>query len=92
MKLSEYLAGKQHSHRSASPYPRLWFQIYELTAIRARYTICGQRYRLGDDIIEAVEWLKSWIHQALMIGKAEDVERVSSMLVDMCHRASEVNG
>jgi len=40
-----------------------------------RYTISDQRARLGDDIIEAIECLKSWFREEISCGDSKDVGR-----------------
>jgi hypothetical protein len=43
--------------------------------------ISDQRKRLGDDIIEASEYLKSWVQQGLIFGTPEsDMVRMEQML------------
>jgi hypothetical protein len=50
---------------------------------RGRYTSTGQRSRLADDVIEAIECLKSWAREDLVYGMGSDVRKVEEMLRDL---------
>jgi hypothetical protein len=50
----------------------------------AKLLISDRRNRLGDDIIEASEWLKSWVKQGLIFGTTEsDMIQMEQMLWDL---------
>ena len=50
----------------------------------AKLLISNVRNRLGDDIIEASEFLKSWIQQGLIFGATgSDIVRMEQMLQDL---------
>jgi hypothetical protein len=50
----------------------------------AKLLICDQRNRLGDDIIDASECLKSWVKQGLIFATTEsDIVRMEQMLRDL---------
>ncbi|KAA8912223.1 hypothetical protein FN846DRAFT_996566 [Sphaerosporella brunnea] len=46
---------------------------------RGRYSITDQRASLGDDFIEAIEFLKSWALQALVNGPGSEIEKVEQL-------------
>jgi len=41
----------------------------------SKLTISDQRSRLGDDIIEALECLKSWAHEEVILGLGRKLDR-----------------
>jgi len=50
----------------------------------AKLLISDLRNRLGDDIIEAAECLKSWVKQGLIFGATEsDMVHMEKMLTDL---------
>ena len=54
----------------------------------AKLLISNVRNRLGDDIIEASECLKSWIQQGLIFGATgSDIVRMEQMLKDLASRS-----
>jgi hypothetical protein len=55
-----------------------------------RYTITDQRSRISDDIIEAMECLKSWAQEEVIYGVGSDVRKVENMLRDLEQRALEM--
>jgi len=53
--------------------------------------ISDLRNRLGDDIIEASECLKSWVKQGLIFGATEsDMVKMEQMLNDLASRSKEM--
>jgi hypothetical protein len=54
------------------------------------YTITDQRASLGDDIIEAIECLKSWARESLGYGPGSQIDKVERMLRDLEKRAAEM--
>ena len=78
--------------------PSLAFMALELATIPAmsteagrifsggEHTISQQRFRLADDIIEALECLKSWAREGLCLG-GPDIRTVEKMLSDLQVRA-----
>jgi hypothetical protein len=63
-----------------------------LTIPRGRYTITDQRGSLGDDVIEAIECLKSWAREGLVYGAGSQIHQVERMLSDLEQRAAEMEG
>jgi hypothetical protein len=63
-----------------------------LTALSGRYTITDQRAKLGDEIIEAIECLKSWSREDLVYGPGSKIRQVEAMLRDLEQRAAELEG
>jgi hypothetical protein len=58
--------------------------------ISAKLLITYRRNRLGDDIIQASECLKSWVQQGLVFGASEsDIVRMEQMLKDLASRSAE---
>jgi len=55
---------------------------------RGKHTIIDQRARLGDDIIEAIECLKSMSEIDFDIGT--EVEQMEKLLLDLQHRAEQL--
>jgi len=56
----------------------------------AKLHITDRRNRLGDDIIQASECLKSWVQQGLVFGASEsDIVRMEQMLKDLASRSAE---
>jgi hypothetical protein len=55
-----------------------------------RYTITDQRSKLGDDVIEAIECLKSWAREDIVYGAGSQVRQVESMLADLERQAAEM--
>ncbi|KAF8534961.1 hypothetical protein BDD12DRAFT_894582 [Trichophaea hybrida] len=54
----------------------------------AKLLISDLRNRLGDDIIQASECLKSWIQHGLVFGETEsDMVRMEQMLQDLASRS-----
>ena len=54
----------------------------------AKLLISNVRNRLGDDIIEGSECLKSWIQQGLIFGTTgSDIVRMEQMLKDHASRS-----
>jgi len=54
----------------------------------AKLLISDLRNRLGDDIIEAAECLKSWVKQGLIFGETEsDMVKMEQMLNDLASRS-----
>jgi len=54
----------------------------------AKLLISDLRNRLGDDIIEAAECLKSWVKQGLIFGATEsDMVKMEQMLNDLASRS-----
>jgi hypothetical protein len=52
--------------------------------------ISDQRNRLGDDIIEASEYLKCWVEQGIIFGATEsDMIRMEQMLNDLALKTRE---
>jgi hypothetical protein len=66
------------------------FHVAYTDSYRGRYTITDQRSRLGDDIIEAIECLKSWAREDVVYGVGSDVRKVEAMLKDLEQRAMEM--
>jgi hypothetical protein len=66
------------------------FHVASTDGYRGRYTITDQRSRLGDDIIEAIECLKSWAREDVVYGVGSDVRKVEAMLKDLEQRAMEM--
>jgi len=56
-----------------------------------KHSISEQRFRLADDIIEALECLKSWTREGIVFGEGSDIRAVEKMLADLQFRAEEVN-
>jgi hypothetical protein len=54
-----------------------------------RYTISDHRARLGDDIIQAIECLKSWFKEEISCGDSKDIVDAENML-DLQMRADEL--
>ena len=52
-----------------------------------KHTINEQRFRLADDIIEALECLKSWTREGIVFGERSDIRTVEKMLADLQIRA-----
>jgi hypothetical protein len=57
-----------------------------------RYTISSQRARLGDDIIEAIECLKSWSRDDLIFTDKSKVGTTEKMLVALLKQADREEG
>jgi len=54
----------------------------------AKLLISDLRNRLGDDIIEAAECLKSWVQHGLIFGATEsDMVKMEQMLNDLASRS-----
>lgn len=56
----------------------------------SKLTISDQRSRLGDDIIEALECLKSWAREQVIFGAGTEVGQVEKMLEDLEQRALDM--
>jgi hypothetical protein len=55
---------------------------------RGKHTISDQRARLGDDIIEAIQCLKSM--SELLFDTGSEVEQMEKVLLDLQHRAEHL--
>ena len=56
----------------------------------AKLLISDLRNRLGDDIIEAAECLKSWVKQGLIFGATEsDMVKMEQMQNDLASRSRD---
>ena len=56
-----------------------------------KHTISEQRFRLADDLIEALECLKSWTREGIVFGEGSDIRTAEKMLADLQIRAEEMN-
>ena len=56
----------------------------------SKLTISDQRSRLGDDIIEALECLKSWAREEVIFGAGTEVGQVGEMLEELEQRALDM--
>jgi len=56
----------------------------------SKLTISDQRSRLGDDIIEALECLKSWARGEVIFGAGTEIGQVEKMLEDLEQRALDM--
>jgi Zn ribbon nucleic-acid-binding protein len=56
-----------------------------------RYTITDQRASLGDDVIKAIECLKSWAREGLVYWAGSQIHQVECMLSGLEERAAEIN-
>ena len=50
----------------------------------AKITLTDQRYRMGDDAIEAFECLKSWQRDSLIAAAKQDIKVIEDMLNALC--------
>jgi hypothetical protein len=50
------------------------------------------RAKLGDEIIEAIECLKSWAREDLVYGPGSKIRQVEAMPRDLEQRAAELEG
>ncbi|KAF8540261.1 hypothetical protein BDD12DRAFT_909537 [Trichophaea hybrida] len=55
-----------------------------------RCTISDHRARLGDDIIEPIECLKSWFREEISCGDSKDIVDAEKMLLDLQMTADEL--
>ena len=46
----------------------------------AKITLSGRRCRMGDDVLEAAECLKSWQRDGMIAATKEDVKTIEQML------------
>ncbi|KAA8897824.1 hypothetical protein FN846DRAFT_892932 [Sphaerosporella brunnea] len=53
-------------------------------------TLMAERASLGDDVIEGLEFLKSWALQALLNGPGSQIEKVERMLSELETSAAEM--
>jgi hypothetical protein len=60
------------------------------SSVRGRYTISAQRAKPGDDVIEAIECVKSWAWEGLVYGAGSQIQKVDAMLVDLPEHAAEL--
>jgi hypothetical protein len=56
------------------------------------FVFADQRAKLGDEIIEAIECLKSWAREDLVYGPGSKIRQVEVMLRDLEQRAAELEG
>jgi len=50
----------------------------------AKITLSDRRCRMGDDILEAVECLKSWQRDGMIAATKEEVKTIEGMLAALC--------
>ena len=50
----------------------------------AKITLSDRRCRTGDDVLEAVECLKSWQSGGMIAATKEDVKAIEQMLAALC--------
>jgi hAT family C-terminal dimerisation region len=50
----------------------------------AKITLSDRRCRMGDDVLEAVECLKSWQRDGMIAATKEDVKAIEQMLAALC--------
>ena len=56
-----------------------------------KHTISEQKFRLGDDIIEALKCLKFWYREGIVFGEGSDVRIVEKILAYLQLRAEDNN-
>jgi len=50
----------------------------------AKITLSDRRRRMGDDVLEAVECLKSWQRDGMIAATKEDIKTIEQMLAAVC--------
>jgi len=50
----------------------------------AKITFSDRRCRMGDDVLEAVECLKIWQRDGMIVATKEDVKTIEQMLDALC--------
>jgi len=55
-----------------------------------KLTISDQRLRCDDDLIEALECLKSWAREQVIFGAGTEVGQVEEMLEDLKQRVLDM--
>ena len=58
----------------------------------AKLLISDRRARLGDDVIEAVECLKSWAKAGFLFGEGSIAGQVDQIIKDLFEQANDLPG
>jgi len=54
--------------------------------ISTKITLSDRSRRIGDDVLEAVECLKSWQRDGMIMATKEDVKAIEQMLAALCEK------